>query len=394
MEDLDFPLVEAREGLVKFYVPKADFQPRGPGSARLPVFYNPAMELNRDLAVAFLNALSPKHRIRRVCDPMAGCGVRGIRFAVEVEGVEWAALNDLNPRAAKLSMLNVRKAGVEGRVSVFNLDADEFLAKHSAPNRRFDYVDLDPYGSPMPYLDSCLKAVRAGGFLALTATDLPPLCGIYPKTCLRRYWAKPLRTEYCHEIAVRILIGAAARLASRLDLALKPLFTHASDHYVRVYFQVLKGAKRADKTLEELGFIYHCPSCLSRKPLKGFLSSKVECEVCGREMDYAGPLWLGELWDGETVEAMASIIPKLKLGQAWRAAGILEKILSELRVPAVTYYVVDRLAERFRVRPLSPKRLIEEVEARGFKASLTHFTPQGVRTNAPLTVLAEILRKS
>ena len=391
MENLGFPLRKAEEGLVKFYIPEADLQFRGPGTASLPVFYNPVMELNRDLAVTFLNALTLKNRVQRVCDPMAGCGIRGLRFAVEVGEVKWVALNDLNPRAAKLSALNVREAGVQDKVSVSNLDVGEFLAKHSAPGLRFDYVDLDPYGSPIPCLDFCFRAIRFGGFLALTATDLPTLCGIYPKACLRRYWAKPLRTEYCHELAVRILIGAAVKLASRIDLALKPLFTHASDHYVRVYLQLLRGARKADEALSQIGYIYHCFNCLNRKSSKTPIPSPVKCELCGGKMDYSGPLWLGELWDDGIVKAMISMAPKLKLRRGWKVISILEKIRFELEVSTPTYHRVDRLADKLNVQPVSPKRLVEEVKARGFKASLTHFNPQGVRTDAPIAVLAEIL---
>jgi tRNA (guanine26-N2/guanine27-N2)-dimethyltransferase len=111
-------------------------------------------------------------------------------------------------------------------------------------------------------------------------------------------------------------------------------------------------------------------------------------------MNYSGPLWLGELWDDRIVEAMVLTASRLRLGKGPEALKILEKIRVELKVSTPTYYRVDRLAEKLNVQPLSPKRLVKEVEARGFNASLTHFNPQGVRTNAPVTVLAEILGKS
>ncbi|KYH38554.1 MAG: tRNA (guanine(26)-N(2))-dimethyltransferase [Candidatus Hecatellales archaeon B24] len=395
MEELrGLSLVEVREGSVRFYVPEAEAlrRRRGPSTARLPVFYNPAMESNRDLAVVFLKAVGKTHRVKRVCEPMAGCGIRGVRFAVETE-VEWVALNDLNPKAAALTKLNVEKAGVEGKTAVFNLDAEELLCKFSAPGRRFDFVDLDPYGSPSPYLDSCFRAVRRGGFLAVTATDTATLCGVNQKACLRKYGAKPLKTEYCHELAVRILVGAAVRLAARRDLALKPLFTYSTDHYVRVYLQMFKGARKADEVLSMLGFLYHCPRCLSRQTIRGLKlpHPAVKCSECGFSMEAAGPLWLGSLWHPETVEAMEAELSRVKIGRLKEARSLLEKVKLEMEVDVPGYYTVDRLAEVLHSPPTSPVRLVKALRKAGFQVSLTHFTPQGVRTDASAKALKEVL---
>lgn len=389
----DLPLTEAREGSIRFYIPKVEgiLSVRGPGTAKLPIFYNPAMELNRDLAVLFLRALSRSQRVKRVGEPMAGCGVRGIRFAVEVESVEWVALNDLNPKAVALARLNAERSGVLEKLSFFNLDAEEFLCRFSAPGKRFDFVDLDPYGSPIPYLDACLKAVRLGGFLALTATDTATLCGVNPKACLRRYGAKSLRTEYSHELGVRILIGAAARLAARRELALKPLFAYSTNHYMRVYFQVFRGARRADETLSMVGLLYHCPQCLNRKAHLGFKPPHplLKCGECGSAMEVAGPLWLGSLWTPETLKAMEAELQKASFGKAREASHLLSKIKLEMEVGEASYYTVDKLAEACRSRPPSPVKLVEVLKAEGFKASPTHFNPQGLRTNAPLKRVKE-----
>ena len=393
---LDFPLIEVEEGSARFYIPKVEgLKERGPASSRVPVFYNPAMKLNRDIAVLFLKAVSLSHRVKRVCEPMAGCGVRGLRFLLEVSSIELAVLNDLNPRAFKLSKLNLEKAGAAGKTEVHNLDAEVLLARYTAPGERFDYVDLDPYGSPIPYLDSCLRSVRGGGFLALTATDMPVLCGANPKACLRKYGAKPLKVEYCHELAARILLAAAVRLAARRDLALQPLFTHTTDHYTRLYLQVLKGARRADKALEQLGRLHHCPRCLNREVTRGLEPPPAlkSCPECGGPMEMAGPLWLGNLWNGETVEAMARLLPETRLAKPGEASSLLEKVKLEARVEAVGYYTVDRLAEKFKGRPPSPASMTETLRGEGFNSSLTHFNPQGFRTEAPHRLVVEAFRK-
>eukprot|EP00878_Enallax_costatus_P042476 GHUV01049846.1.p2 GENE.GHUV01049846.1~~GHUV01049846.1.p2 ORF type:complete len:105 (+),score=24.09 GHUV01049846.1:1275-1589(+) len=41
----------------------------------------------------------------------------------------------------------------------------------------YDAIDLDPYGTPVQFLDSAVQAVSEGGLLAVTATDMAVLCG-------------------------------------------------------------------------------------------------------------------------------------------------------------------------------------------------------------------------
>ena len=68
----------------------------------------------------------------------------------------------------------------------------------------FDYIDVDPFGSPNPFLDAAIKRIARDGILAVTATDTAPLCGTYTNACRRKYWAVPLRNELMHEIGIRI----------------------------------------------------------------------------------------------------------------------------------------------------------------------------------------------
>lgn len=47
----------------------------------------------------------------------------------------------------------------------------------TVPTQSYDAVDLDPYGTPAPLLDSAVQAVAEGGLLLVTATDMAVLCG-------------------------------------------------------------------------------------------------------------------------------------------------------------------------------------------------------------------------
>ena len=114
-------------------------------------------------------------------------------------------ISDINEKAFKLAKHNVQINGLEKKVTVKHKDANCVLSCNASPKKRFDIVDVDPFGTPAPYLDSALRAIRNNGLLASTATDLAPLCGVHVKACIRKYGGRPLRTEYCHELAVRLL---------------------------------------------------------------------------------------------------------------------------------------------------------------------------------------------
>jgi tRNA (guanine26-N2/guanine27-N2)-dimethyltransferase len=139
---------------------------------------------------------------------LTATGIRGIRFAAEIQGVSEVVSGDINLHAAQLAAYNIALNGLESRVSIEHIDANHLLTEHSAPKERFDIVDIDPFGTPVPHLDCAVQAVRNRGLLAVTATDMAPLCGVHAKACVRKYGGKPMRTEYCHELAVRFLTAA------------------------------------------------------------------------------------------------------------------------------------------------------------------------------------------
>ncbi|UCE95737.1 MAG: hypothetical protein JSV51_08520 [Candidatus Bathyarchaeota archaeon] len=266
-----FPTEVVAEGGVKVVVPKLRAflkKPSDYAPSKAPVFYNPMMEVNRDLAVLALQTFHQLvGRMLRVCEPLAGCGIRGVRLATEVDGVGKVILNDISSEAFRLTKFNIKKNGLVKKVLIENEDANLLLSRFAAPRKRFDYVDIDPFGSPMPYVDSAIRATRSSGMFALTATDLAPLCGVHPRACVRKYGGKPLRTGYCHELAIRLLAGALAKSAAIHDVGINVLFSYSSKHYIRLYATVDYGAKEADTSLKNLGFVIHCFSCILRNVL-------------------------------------------------------------------------------------------------------------------------------
>jgi len=386
-----------KEGNVHFIVPKLEIYKKSPNEyapSGAPVFYNPIMELNRDIAVLALQAYQGNlGREIRVCEPLTGCGVRGIRLAAEVDGIEEVVVNDISREAAKLARFNVEQSSLTKLISIANEDANLLLNRYAAPRKRFDYIDVDPFGSPVFYIDSAVRALRDGGLLALTATDMASLCGVYPKACVRKYGGKPLRTEYCHELAVRLLAGCLATVAARHEMGINVLFSHSTNHYIRLYASVHYGAKQADVSIQKMGYILHCFNCFHRELSEGIFSYlKQECPECGFRLKTAGPLWLGELFDEAFCSLMEKDVKIRHLRQEKRIVKLLSLAKNEAKAP-ITYFVIDKFCDKLNLPAPSTIKVVEELRNRGFQAVLTHFNSKGVRTNAPANVLKEVIPK-
>ena len=198
-----------KEGKIEIYVPKEKKV-----SKALPVFYNSIMKFNRDISIVLLEAV--KNKEMKIGLPLAGSGVRGIRLLKELKKnkIEQIHFNDYSEKAIelinkniKLNKLNTGKNKVKqknktkDKIIIHNKDANLFLRQ----SKGFDYIDIDPFGTPNPYLDSAMIKLSRKGILAITATDTSALCGTFPKACRRKYWAEPLRNELKHEIGLRIL---------------------------------------------------------------------------------------------------------------------------------------------------------------------------------------------
>jgi tRNA (guanine26-N2/guanine27-N2)-dimethyltransferase len=394
----DFPTEIVKEGKVTVLVPELKAYVTDPSDyapSKAPVFYNPVMELNRDISVLALQAFQRKaNKEISVCEPLSSSGVRGVRFAAEIHGVNKVLINDISMRAVKLAKHNVESNNLQDRAEVKHKDANCLLSCHGAPRKRFDVVDLDPFGSPVPYLDSALRALCNNGLLALTATDLAPLCGVHAKACLRKYGGRPLRTEYCHELAVRLVTGCAATLAAKHDIGIRVVLTHSTDHYVRVYAEIGYGAKKADESVKRLGYVLHCFKCLHRETATALFSKEnADCPECGSRMGYAGPLWLGRIFDKQFCESMA----KENMHRAFRNSARIAKLLSltidEAEAPQL-YYVLDKISNKLGLPVPSVDMMLKILHDNGFPAVQTHFSTRGVRTNAPALAMQNLVKKA
>ncbi len=374
--------ITAREGQVSVEIPVYDKV-----SAKAPVFYNPVMELNRDLSVTALQVYQEKQdRDIRICDAFGGSGIRGIRYAREISGVESVVVNDLNPLAVEFTQENIQKNRVNN-VRACKEDANILLRRCRA---KFDVVDIDPFGTPSPFIESAATSLKAGGLLCVTATDTSALCGTYKEPCIRKYGAMPLKTEYCHENGLRILAGFISRTFAKYKKYTNPIFSHSTEHYLRICLEVGKGAKKTDDSLKNLGYIAHCTKCLHRMIIPGITPHiPSECPNCNGVLRVGGPLWLGNILDSEYVKRMMDLLPT-EVNTYNKALKLLERCYEESFGPP-TFYDLHKICKVLKTSAPPLTDVLEKLRQEGYFASRTHIKPTGIKTNASVETIKKII---
>lgn len=335
-------------------------------SKELSVFYNPVMKLNRDISILLLNSINKSNM--QIADILAGSGIRAIRFAKELDKgkIKSIEANDNNKSAAKSIKKNINLNKV--KINIHNQDANEFLLNSSG----FEYIDIDPFGSPNPFLNSAIIRLARDGILAVTATDTSALAGSHELACKRKYWAKPLKNELMHEIGIRILIRKIQLIGAQFEKALLPLFTHASDHYYRVYFLCKKQKKEVDRLQKQHLYILYCKKCLTIK------ESHHNIGVCCKQnMLWAGPLWTGRLWNSKLTSKMLTNADKSNK-ELIKLLAIIQKESKINILGFIDLHNLSRINKK-----LVPKHdlILKKIKKKGFKAAITHFNPTGIRTN-------------
>lgn len=366
-------------------------------SKEMDVFYNPIMKLNRDVSVLLLKALGREKL--NIALPLAGSGIRGVRFLRELDKgvVESLHFNDYSKKAVSSirKNLTLNKIKKTSKIHVHTEDANLFLLN----SKGFDYIDIDPFGTSNPFLDSAIKRMSRDGILAVTNTDTAGLAGTYPAVCKRLYWGIPKLDAMKHETGLRILIRKIQLVGMQYDKALIPIFSYFKDHYFRVFFKCVKGKKECDSILKEHGMF-----------------------------NGAGPLWLGSLWDSKLASKMYSLVKKefglgtysikgnnakvstkkesieenskenknskneeIKIIDNYKElVKFLEIIKDESKIKSVGFFDTHGKGKKTIIQK---DVLIQKIKKKKYKASSTHFLGTAVRTNMLEKEIKKIIRK-
>jgi tRNA (guanine26-N2/guanine27-N2)-dimethyltransferase len=312
------------------------------------------MAADRDLGVAVARALAASRPGGRTGWEMtAATGVRGLRLLKESGAFGSFLFTESNPVA--FAILQENTARFPGAVA---RPADARTVPEDAP---FDYVDLDPYGSPAPFARTALASVHGEGVLAVTATDMMVLAGAQPAACERHYGARPVRGRLGPEGGLRILLAYLSREAKTLGRSIRPILAYARDHYVRAYLTLRKGSGDAKSVGVIDPVTWDGPSVGEQGPY--------------------GPLWLGPLFDPD-------LVPRLTTPDGAAHPREVDRFLSTIReevtVDRPFYFEANVLASRLGLPAPPGLRVVQEgLGQLGFRFARTHARPEGFRTDAP-----------
>ena len=308
-----------------------------------------------------LNAGQRYEKGLRILEGLAASGLRSVRFALEVPGVCEVVANDFDESAVEFIKKNAKRNGVTDLVRASYSDAGMLMYQSRRGVDRFDVIDIDPYGSPAPFLDAAVQSVRNDGVLCVTCTDMAVLCGNATETCRAKYGATSLRGKFCHEMALRILLQSIESHANRYGRFIMPLLSLSVDFYCRVFVRIGTGMRRVKDSASKVSMVYHCNGCgafalqpLATKTATGGGQYKYSvstgppvaprCVHCNGRHNLGGPIWSAPIHDAKFIANLTAgaELTSDRFGTWPRIRGTLSVIGEEL-LDQPLYYVTDDL---------------------------------------------------
>ena len=110
-------------------------------------------------------------------------------------------------------------------------------------------------------------------------------------------------------------------------------------------------------------------------------------------MDYAGPLWLGNIFDPNFIELMIKENKSVAFRNSAKIAKLLALAKDEASAP-ISYYVLDKLSGKLGLPSPSIQAFLEALRNSGFQAVQTHFNTRGIRTDAPAQAMRKLLKEA
>ncbi|MCD6477330.1 MAG: methyltransferase [Candidatus Aenigmarchaeota archaeon] len=326
-----------REGKVEIFIPDIN-------KYQAPVFYNPDAEFLRDISVAVLSIFKEKIKEKiNVLDALSASGISGIRYKKEVGNLN-LTLNDKNKDAVSLIRKNIKHNNINAEIC--NEDANLLMRK-----RLFDFIDIDPFGSPCVYMDSVAHSIKFNRLLAVTATDTGALSGSFPNACLRKYGIRATKKQYYKETGVRVLITFIMNSLARYNKSFKPILYLSHKHYYRIY-GIVQGSMHLTRQLKKYKYV-----------------------------DGIGTIYLGEIKDNDFIKKIIDKIREFNFTQSKKEIDLLNKILEEIDEPF--YYDLNKMHI---IKVPKVDDIIFKLIKRGYKASRTSLCGSGIKTNAKLKI--------
>ncbi|KAK4547520.1 hypothetical protein LTR36_000476 [Oleoguttula mirabilis] len=408
----------------------------------------------------------PKPKFR-ILDALSATGLRAIRYATEIPFVTSITANDMDRNATKSIRTNVEHNKLGHVIDVNTANAMAHMygaafppANSHGPNHingKYDVIDLDPYGTAAPFIDSALQALNDGGLLCVTCTDSGVFasCGYSEKT-FSLYGGMPVKGPHSHEGGLRIILHSIASSAAKYGLAIEPLLSLSIDFYVRMFIRVSRSPADVKFLAGRTMLVYDCDAgcgawntqmfgrnvrqtgkkevkSQQNNPTFNFKHTIAQgpsvdrlCEHCHSKMHVAGPMWAGPLHNAAFVgkvldDARAADSDTYQTKP--RIEGMLDTALDELVVidnAEEIWRTIKREDGTLETMPKTPPETLDlhpfffipsalskvihcvappeaafkgALRHAGYRATRSHCKPGSIKTDAPWTVVWEVMRE-
>ena len=380
----------------------------GPASKKeRSVFHNHAMSGNRTRSVLLMAhemsvGLLAGDKPVRMLDSLAASGVRSLRLCHELpdELVKRLDLTlcDLNSDSMEWAKANYHCNSASELIGFHPIVGD---ARQIALSRGWQWVDIDPFGSPIPFLDPVIQSLARKAVLEVTATDVAALTGSSPAPLMRRYGARARLDEIAHDTGLRILLATVARTAAQHDRIIEPVLSVWDSHHLRVSVRVIRsldgasiveeklGWRIAEPTVEEAGDEHGC----------GHILVPLSTPVNLSDKRISGPLWIGQIGDEDVMSSMTEeqVLTlsspteeqvdddtELRLRRRSLERSIRHIAGEAKAIHSSNLIVVDELASRLKLpSPPSPAKLAAKLTEIGHAAEVAAYGKPAIRTDAP-----------
>lgn len=200
----------------------------------------------------------------KILDALSATGLRALRYAHELDFVTSVTANDLSSKAVDSIKLNIRHNSLEEKVKTTTGNANAHMyslvgqeGKGGSP--KYEVVDLDPYGTAVPFLDAAVQATSDGGLLCVTCTDSGVFNSVgYLEKTFSQYGGLPIKGEHLHEGGLRLILHAITTSAAKYGIDIEPLLSLSIDYYARVFVRVRKSPADVKFLASKTAIVYGC----------------------------------------------------------------------------------------------------------------------------------------
>lgn len=345
----------------------------------LNVFYNPVMKINRDISLLFIKAYFTTQNQKKIkfCDPMTASGIRELRFLKTIPEIfEKITMGDISQEAIE----NIKNNFENNNISLENCELAQNDAVNTISKQFYDFVEIDPFGSPVPFLDIAIQRLKHNGILSATATDTAALCGTYPKRTLRKYGMRVTKLLCHEEIGIRNLIAHCQIQAAKYDKILIPQVSFSYEHFYKVFFKVQDSKSIATDNIKDLRYLEYEKS-----------TQKITINKYENENTVIGKTYVGLLNNKEQLQKMINNLNLIEKPKK------IEKLLKNLyqETTQIGHFNIHKLEKENNISSnMKFEQIVEELKNKGFEASRPHCNRLSIKTNAEAKDILEVLKIS